>query len=342
MALRSLRDVNKRVVAVVFVTLAVAFSAFAFAVGQLHLFSGGYEISGVFKDSGGIAAGQDVRVAGVKSGMVTGVHADFAHGDVIITMRIDSDIKLGPTTHADVQLATLLGGRYIRLSGPVGTPYLDQMPDARRRIPLERTSTPFTVTDALEGATNLSGKLDFKAINKIIESTRKINTPTQEKLKLMLANFNKLAGVLDDNAPQIRQLISNSKNLTGTLAAKDQQLKQLIDAGQVLLQHLVARRDQLAATIGNSSQLVATLTATIDAHKKELDSVLADLHLLTTRLAPNMDALNADFALLGPTFTQIANTKATGGQNWIEGLLTGLGPLQPPGPISSRHTGGSG
>ncbi|NED59257.1 MCE family protein, partial [Micromonospora aurantiaca] len=62
-------------------------------------------------------------------------------------------------------------------------------------------------------------------------------------------------------------------------------------------------------------------------------------HLLTTRLAPNMDALNTDFSLLGPTFQQVANLKGNG--NWIEGVLTGLGPLQPPGPISTRRQGGN-
>jgi phospholipid/cholesterol/gamma-HCH transport system substrate-binding protein len=52
-----------------------------------------------------------------------------------------------------------------------------------------------------------------------------------------------------------------------------------------------------------------------------------------------MDALNTDFSLLGPTFQQVANLKGNG--PWIEGVLTGLGPLQPPGPISTRRQGGN-
>jgi len=334
---KSFRDVNKRVVAVVFLSLLGLATGFAYLVGQQHVFSSGYEVSAVFSDTGGLTAGQDVRVAGVRSGRVTGIHPDFQHGHVIVTMEVDSGIHLGANTHADVELSTLLGGRYVRLSGPVGHPYLDQVSAGRRRIPLERTSVPFTVTDALQSATKLTNTIDPKTINKLLDETAKIKTPTSEKLKEMLANFNTLAGLLNDDAPQIKDLIAKSNQLTGTLAAKDDKLRQIIDASQTLLNALVARRNELRQTLGQGSRLVQTLTTTIDQHQKDLDNLLSSLHLLTTKLSVNMDALNTDLALLGPTFTLVGGVKSPNkNDHWIEGLLTGLGPLQPPGPISSR------
>lgn len=344
MPLKSFRDANKRVVAVAFLTAMVMGTSFAFAVGQLHLFSGGYEISAVFPDTGGVTTGQDIRVAGVRSGRVTGIHPDFGHGHVVITMQVDSGIHLGRDTRADVELSTLLGGRFVKLSGPVGHPYLEELPRSRRTIPLDRTGVPYTVTDALQNTTRITNGIDYSQVGKLLDETGKIRTPTQDQLRQMLANFNQLAGVLNDDSPYIKQLIADSKQITGTLAAKDDQLARIIDASQTLLGALVKRRDELRATLGQGSELVRTLSGTIDRHKAELDGLLANLHLLTTRLAPNVDALNTDFVLLGPTFTQVAGVApANPGNHWIEGLLTGLGPLQPPGPIATRHnptTGG--
>ncbi len=343
MSLRSFRDLNRRVVAVVFLTVLVLATGFAYLVGQQHLLTSGYTISAVFSDTGGLTTGQDVRVAGVRSGRVTAIHPDFQHGHIVVTMEVNSGIHLGANTHADIELSTLLGGRYVKLSGPVGHPYLENLPSGRRQIPLTRTSVPFTVTDALQNATKFTDTIDTKTIGKLLDETAKIKTPTSQKLGQMLANFNTLAGLLNDDAPQIKDLIAKSNQLTGTLAAKDTQLRKIIDASQTLLDALVARRNELRQSLGQGSAVVRTLTATIDRHQKDLDNLLSSLHLLTTKLSVNMDALNTDLSLLGPTFTLVGGVKSpNSSDHWLEGLLTGLGPLQPPGPISTKISGGGG
>jgi phospholipid/cholesterol/gamma-HCH transport system substrate-binding protein len=339
MALKSLRDVNQKLVAIVTLAALGAGCVFAFAVGQLHLFDRGYTMSGEFSDAAGLKKGQDVRVAGVKSGRITGVEPDFQHGKIIVTWHVNAGIDLGPKTRAEIQTTTLLGGRYLRLSGPVSKPYMADVPESKRRIPLARTSVPFTVPDALEGAQNIVGKLDEKSIDKLLTEVNKIKSPGAEKLHRILSNIQDLSRMLNDSYPQIQKLIESSKTITGTLAAKDDQLREIINSSQVLLDTLVRRRNELAATIGQGNRTVRTLSNVISKNQKQLDTLLSNLHLLTTRLAPNMDALNTDFSLLGPTFQQVANLKGNG--PWIEGVLTGLGPLQPPGPISTRRQGGN-
>ncbi|MFD0688300.1 MCE family protein [Actinomadura fibrosa] len=335
MALKSLKDANHRIVAIVTLSALTAACVFAFAIGQLHLFDRGYTMSGEFADTAGLKKGQDVRVAGVKAGRITAVKPDFAHGRIIVSWHVNAGIDLGPDTRAEIQTTTLLGGRYLRLSGPVARPYMASVPESRRRIPLARTSVPFTVPDALEGAQNIVGKLDQRSVDKLLTEVNKIQSPGSAKLRRILQNLQSVSRVLNDSYPEIQRLIDNSKTITGTLASKDEKLRQIIDASQVLLQTLVRRRDELAATIGQGSRTVRTLSNVISQNQRELDSLLDNLHLLTTRLAPNMDALNTDFSLLGPTFQQVANLKGNG--PWVEGLLTGLGPLQPPGPISTRR-----
>ncbi|GAA2111693.1 MCE family protein [Actinomadura alba] len=338
--LPSLRDANRRVVALVSVAVIAGSCVFAFAAGQFRLFERGYEMSGAFRDTGGLRKGDDVRVAGVKVGRVTSVEADFGRGHVVIAWSVARDVRLGRATRADVRTATLLGGRYVKLSGPVGAPYLADLSPARRRIPLERTSVPFTVTDSLDSATHIAGALDHKAVDKLLAETSKIKIPAREKLGQMLRNLDTLATTLNERDPEIRRLVANSKKITGTLAAKDAELIRIINASRTLLDELVKRRNELATTIGEGNRTVRTLSRVITTHSKEINSILGDMHVLTRRLAPNMDALNEDLALLGPTFRQVAQSRGEG--RWIEGLLTGLGPLQPPGPISQPRAPGGG
>ncbi|TDC46253.1 MCE family protein [Actinomadura sp. KC345] len=335
MALKSLRDANHKVVAIVTLAAIGAGCVFAFAVGQLHLFDRGYTMTGEFSDLSGLKTGQDVRVAGVKAGRITDVKPDFDHGKVIVTWHVDAGIDLGPQTRAEIQTTTLLGGRYLRLAGPVSKPYMADVPESKRRIPLQRTSVPFTVPDALEGAQNIVGKLDQKSVDKLLTQINKIESPGAKKLNRILTNVQDLSQMLNDSYPEIEKLIESSKTITGTLASKDRQLREVINASQVLLDTLVRRRNELASTIGQGSRTVRTLSNVISQNQKKLDRLLDNLHLLTTRLAPNMDALNTNFSLLGPTFAQVAKVRGNGA--WVEGLLVGLGPLQPPGPHSTRR-----
>ncbi|WP_395103407.1 MlaD family protein [Actinomadura sp. SCN-SB] len=337
MALKSLRDADHRIVAVVTLTALAAGCVFAFAAGQLRLFERGYTMSGVFEDTAGIKKGHDVRVAGVKVGRVTSVEPDFSTGTVIVKWQVNEGIDLGPATRADIQTTTLLGGRYLRLSGPVAQPYMADVPEERRRIPLRRTTVPFTVPQALDSAQNIVGRLDQRSIDTLLTQINTIETPGAQRLRRILVNLRELSRTLNDSFPEVEKLIRNSRTITGTLAAKDEELRQIIASSQVLLHSLVRRRDELAATIGQGNRTVRTLSNVISRNQRELDTLLDNLHLLTTRLAPNMDALNTDFSLLGPTFLQVANLKGNG--PWVEGLLTGLGPLQPPGPISTPRRG---
>lgn len=204
MALKSLRDVNHKVVAIVTLSALAAGCVFAFAIGQLHLLDRGYTMSGEFSDAAGLKKGQDVRVVGVKSGRITSVEPDFRHGKVIVTWHVNAGIDLGPKTRADIQTTTLLGGRYLRLSGPVSKPYMADVPESKRRIALANTSVPFTVPDALEGAQNIVGKLDQKSVDRLLTQVNRIRSPGAAKLHRILVNIQELSRTLNDSYPRSR------------------------------------------------------------------------------------------------------------------------------------------
>lgn len=325
---RTYRGHNPYRVAVIGTIVIVAMVVFAYAYGTLGLGQSGYTVSGVFTGTGGLQPGDDVQLAGVRVGTVKTVTPDFAHGNVVITWKVNDGIDLGPQTHADIEAANLLGGQFVKLSGPVAPPYLHSMPAARRRIPLERTSIPYTLNQAINSSTNLATKLDTASVNQILKEAAGLTPPNQAQLSKMLADLNTLTSTLNQRAPQVEAIIAGSKKLTATLADKDQELGQLLTYGQNLLNLLQQRRDDLSRTLGDGSQVVATLDRVIARHQTEINTILNDLHLTVQALSgKNLPSLNTTLAWLGPTFNQLSLTRGNG--RWLEGGLTGIGPLQP-------------
>ncbi|MCD0449310.1 MCE family protein [Actinocorallia sp. API 0066] len=327
MALRSLRDVDQRRVAVVVTLLLAVTVAATFAYGQLGLFRGGYEMSGVFRDSGGIKRGDEVRQAGVRIGAVTEVTPDFATGTVVITWRVDGGVRLGPRTRAEITTANLLGGRYLRVSGPVTGPHLHTLPAAQRRIPVERTGVPHTLVDALNTGTTTLGALDVASITRILDEARQTKLPSPQNLRKLLLDLGALAATLNDHAPEIRRLITDSRRLSTVLAARTADLATLLDAARTLLRVIAEHRDTLSAALGASGRTLKALGDTVADREDEIDALLAGLHRMTAALAPRTAELNTGLALLGPTFKGFAAVADTG---HLAGFLSGLGFLQPP------------
>ncbi|NUR90649.1 MAG: MCE family protein [Nonomuraea sp.] len=327
MAVKSFRDRNRVAVGLVSVTVLGVMLVATFLVGNLGLLEGGYLMSGVFADSGGLRTGNDVRVAGVRVGKVTEVRPDYARGVVVVTWKVDDGVRLGRATRADVALSNLLGGRYVKLTGPVSPPYLDQLPESRRRVPLDRTGVPTLINDAVKDATRLVRRLDTDAVDDLLTELGKIDTSRRGRVGRLLRNIGDLSDTISRSEPQLQRLLDNGTKIMNVLEKKDRQLGRLIDAIEIMLTELRARRKELRTLLGDGSDLVRSTTRLIDEHERTLIQVLDDTAAITTRLGGSGKQLNSLLAWAGPTFSGLSTM---GGQGpWLEAVATGLGPIDP-------------
>jgi phospholipid/cholesterol/gamma-HCH transport system substrate-binding protein len=326
---RSFRDRDPKAVAILVLPLLAVLLIATYAYGRLGLFQGGYTVSGVFDAAGGIQRGSEVRLAGVKVGKVSGIEPDFGHGRVVITWKVDGGIRLGLGMHADIGLSNLLGGQYIKLSGPVTKPYLRSLPEGRRRIPMDRTSVPYTLNTTLDSASDLAGRLDTRAVDRLLSQAARVRLPSQGELSRMLADLRKVSTTLNGSFPQVAAIIANSGKLTGMLSAKDRELGQLLGYADSLLKELVQRRDDIARALGSGSRVVKALDDTLSAHQKQLNTVLSDFHLATqTVTGENLPAMNVALAWFGPAFSGLGSAGSHDGR-WVESGFVGFGPIQP-------------
>lgn len=327
MALKSFRDRNKTVVGLVSMTVLAAVLVVTFLIGNLGLLEGGYTMSAVLPDSAGLRSGNDVRVAGVPVGKVTEVRADYSQGNVVVTWRVDDGIRLGPQTRAEITLSNLLGGRYVKLTGPVARPYMDELPEERRRIPMSRTSTPVLITDALKDASRLAQRLDNKAVDKLLTELAELKPAREGRVSKLLDNIGELSEIISESEPELQRLLDNGNKIMDVLEKKDKQIDRLVDSIGIMLDELRVRRDELKSLLGDGSDLVNSITTLITQHEKSLITVLDDVTAIATRLDAGGKDLNSVLAWVGPTFSGLATTGGKG--PFVDAIATGLGPIDP-------------
>ncbi|GAA3973266.1 MCE family protein [Actinomadura viridis] len=327
MASRSFRDLNKITVGLVSSGTLIALVVAVYLVGTRGLFQDRYTVTGVFAETGGLRAGDEVRVAGIRSGEVTAVTPDYARGRVLVTWKVDGEVRLGPATRAEVKVENILGGRYLRLSGPVTTPHLADLPDARRRVPLERTGTPATVNDVLNDSTRTVTRLDSRSINRIVAELDQVDAGDRGRLSRTLGDLADLARTVNESDPHIDRLLTNGERVLDLARSKDRQLSQLLANVQVMLTELERRRAELSAFLGSGGRTVAAMTELIDAQQRRLVTLIEDLRGTLGTLRPTTGDFNELLAWAGPTLSGLSG--AGGHGPWLEVLATGLGPLSP-------------
>jgi phospholipid/cholesterol/gamma-HCH transport system substrate-binding protein len=103
------------------IVVVVAVGFFAFAAAQAGQTSGraGYELSALFNRVDGISVGSDVRVSGVKVGVVKAIGLDTDSYQARLTFTIDNNVKVNDQSSARIQSDGLLGGAYVSIE-PAG------------------------------------------------------------------------------------------------------------------------------------------------------------------------------------------------------------------------------
>ena len=322
--MKSFRDRNPYAVGLASMLVIGLFVGIAFGVGLLHLLENTYEMRGEFVDASGIRSGDDVKLAGVKVGRVTGIDPDREKGRVIVTWVVNSGTDLGSETRADIALETLLGSKYLRLSGPVEEPYMADLPKERRLVPIERTSTPFDVFELTRIATNSIEQTHTDKLNEFINQLAEVTEGKQGAVKELIEGVDRIARAIAERDVKLRALLDNAADVSQTLAEKDQTLVELIDASRGVLDLISNRRDDLARALGEGANAVDQLARVLTEHESDLDRILDTLHPTLAAVEANFDDVNIALAVLGPGF--LAQSRAGSHGPWVDIFVRALGP----------------
>lgn len=108
------RNLLEIVMGTLVLVVAGLFVTFAYSVAQLHEVSG-YDVTARFNHADGIKTGGDIRISGIKVGVVKSTTLDPNTFQAVVVLDIDKAIKLPEDTVAKVTSPGLLGENYIQL-----------------------------------------------------------------------------------------------------------------------------------------------------------------------------------------------------------------------------------
>jgi phospholipid/cholesterol/gamma-HCH transport system substrate-binding protein len=110
------RNMIETVMGAVVLLVAVAFIVFAFRSASLsNAGRDGYQVTVEFNDASGLAAGTDVRMAGVKIGSVVEQRLNPETYFAVVTLGISDTVRLPSDSSARIIPDGLLGGNYVAL-----------------------------------------------------------------------------------------------------------------------------------------------------------------------------------------------------------------------------------
>jgi phospholipid/cholesterol/gamma-HCH transport system substrate-binding protein len=109
------RSAIETLLGAVVILVAGFFLVFSYKTANVSAGSGGYDLIANFSGIGGLKAGDDVEISGVKIGSVSSVSLDPETFLARVHMMVDESVQLPVDTAALISSESLLGGRYLSL-----------------------------------------------------------------------------------------------------------------------------------------------------------------------------------------------------------------------------------
>ncbi|MDQ0988190.1 MCE family protein [Streptomyces sp. V2I9] len=316
MRITPIRERNPVAVAVVGLLVLALVGLAAWRADSLPFVDNGTSYSADFTESAGLDEGDEVRIAGVKVGEVTGVSLDGAK------VRVDFRVKdawIGDSSTVGIAIKTLLGEKYLAVD-PLG----DAPQDPGSRITASRTTSPYDVTQAFNGLGETIGEIDTAQLAKSFDTISATFKDSPPHVRSAAVGLSALSRTVSERDAQLATLLSSSKKLTKTLAGKKSSFETLLEDGNLLLGEIQARRDSIHLLLTGTRDLGTQLAGLVRDNDKQLGPTLDSLSRVTAVLVKNRKSLDKVLATTGSYSRLVGNTLGSG--RWFDNYVCGVVP----------------
>jgi phospholipid/cholesterol/gamma-HCH transport system substrate-binding protein len=316
--MRQFRDMNPVPIGVISIIVLIGMVVLALNVDKLP-FTSGTSYNAAFAEAAGLRSGDQVQVGGVVVGKVDSVSLEGTHVKVGFQIT-NSGVHLGRSTTASIEIATLLGNKYLALQ-PAGT---GSWPH-QQEIPVSQTTSPYDVEPALQGLASTVGKIDTKQLATALNSLSATFRNSPGPLRSTLSGLSRLSQTIASRDAALSTLLQHTARVTGILAQRRQQFVQVLGDGDKLLTMLDQRRQVISELLVNTEDLATQLTGLVHDNQQTLTPMLRHLHGVLNTLNNNQGNLTK--IIQGLYVFVRGEVDATGAGPWFDG--TAINVLNP-------------
>ncbi len=273
----------------------------------------------LFTEAGGLTPGNDVKISGVKVGTVSNVA--LQKGRALVTFALDGKVRLGATTTAHIRTGTLLGERILTVE-PSGSGRMH----ALDMIPQSRTSSPYSLTEAVSDFTGNTAGTDTATLSQSLDTLSETIDRIAPQLGPTFTGLTRLSQAVNERNEHLGELLKSAADVTGVLSARSAQVNTLLLNANDLTGMLNDRRSAIVNLLANTSALSQQLTAMVHDNEAKLSPTLQKLNDVTAVLEKNND--NITQALNGLAKYQVTQGESVNNGFFYNAFVANLIPGQ--------------
>ncbi|ETZ41796.1 mammalian cell entry protein [Mycobacterium avium subsp. hominissuis] len=241
----------------------------AFQYNKLPFIKNTDDYAAYFSEAGGIKPGNAVRVSGMGVGRVSDLRLEGTKVRIGFTVR--KGVVLGDRTEAAIKTETILGAKMLELT-PRGDGRLSGV------IPLERTTSPYDLPDALGDLTTTISGLDTTQLSAALTTLADTLKATPENLKPALQGVARFSDTLNSRDAQLRSLLGNANHVSAVLGRRSQQIAGLVANSNALLAALLDEWDSLDALMNHLTAVSHQISGLVNDNRTQLKPALDKLN----------------------------------------------------------------
>ncbi|WP_109526008.1 MULTISPECIES: MlaD family protein [Nocardia] len=276
-------------------TLALSVTGCAAGLDRLPLPAPGlrgdtYTLTATFDNALNLPTKAKVKLNGADIGQVDSMSArDYT---AVVTMRINSTVRLPEGTSAELRSATPMGDVFVAMKPPpaaeAGTATLGE----GGAIPLESTSAASTIEEMLTRASLLvsGGTIDY--LTEVIAALGEHVGGRGERLAALLDQTRTLLGTLSARSTQIGDVLRSAADLSATVATQRATLTDTVAAAGPAMEVLAENTDSLLTLVDRIDVITAQLARFPSIQGTNDTSMAANINQLAAGL--NAAALNPE------------------------------------------------
>ena len=297
-------------------------TAVAFQYNKLPFIKNTDDYAAYFSEAGGIKPGNTVRVSGMGVGRVSDIRLEGTKVRVGFTVR--KGVDLGDRTEAAIKTETILGAKMLELT-PRGNGQLSGA------IPLQRTSSPYELPDALGDLTTTISGLDTAQLSTALTTLANTLKATPSSVRPALEGVARFSDTLNGRDAQLRSLLGNANKVSTVLGKRSQQIAGLVANSNALLAALLDERDSLDALMNNLTAVSHQISGLVNDNRTQLKPALDKLNGVLEIL----DNRKEDIQKTLPKFKRYAMSfgECLGSGPFFKAYVANLVPGQIGGPV---------
>ncbi|MFD4429058.1 MlaD family protein [Nocardia sp. NPDC058497] len=237
-----------------------------------------------------VRVGDDVRLAGVPVGAVTGLELTDEH--VEMTFTVDDAVFVGAETGLDIRMLTIVGGH----SG--GAPPAGPRPRGRPAFPAPRVRLPYNLAQAFQDAVDPRRAVDGDRLRSNLEALSTSIAASPEGIRETVAGIGQFVTALDRQREEVGKAIAIADEQLGAVEQARGELGRLVEKISLLETMLADKQSEVRVAVEQLDRVVSRLAGvqpawetTLRPMARKLADAVPELVALGDRLQPVIDGV---------------------------------------------------